>query len=249
MQNLPYPKQNIIMLLPLFLASSIAIGSGLPIVSLPGLPEMPKWKMDSGYVTYTSPMQKSQHHTFVWIAESQNDPSTDPILFWSNGGPGCSGLFGMGFENGPFQAQSDGGLLPSEYSWNKRATVVWFEQPAGVGFSYSDNPADYNNYNDTVSSTDNAAFLTAFFAAYPKYQSLKLFLTSESCECVVDSPPYWLSLPTCFLTPNTSLATFSPPPVSPPRWRKLHSPTCFSRAEGQRHTPGNAAQEWGVRSR
>lgn len=171
------------MLLPLFLASSITIGSGLPIVSLPGLPEMPKWKMDSGYVTYTSPMQKSQHHTFVWIAESQNDPSTDPILFWSNGGPGCSGLFGMGFENGPFQAQSDGGLLPSEYSWNKRATVVWFEQPAGVGFSYSDNPADYNNYNDTVSSTDNAAFLTAFFAAYPKYQSLKLFLTSESCEC------------------------------------------------------------------
>ena len=54
-----------------------------PITSLPGLATLPKWKMDSGYVSYASPTLKSQHHTFVWIAESQNDPKTDPIAFWS----------------------------------------------------------------------------------------------------------------------------------------------------------------------
>ena len=86
----------------------------------------------------------------------------------------------MGFENGPFLAQADGGLKLSAFSWNKKATMVWFEQPAGVGFSYSDVPADYQKYNDTVAATDNAAFLTAFFAAHPQYQNLPLFLTSES---------------------------------------------------------------------
>ena len=43
-----------------------------PITSLPGLAAMPTWKMDAGYVTYTSPLLRSTHHTFVWIAESQN---------------------------------------------------------------------------------------------------------------------------------------------------------------------------------
>jgi carboxypeptidase C (cathepsin A) len=112
--------------------------------------------------------------------ESANDPLHDPILFWSNGGPGCSGLFGMGFEHGPFLAQSDGGLLLNPYSWNRNHTVVYYEQPAGVGFSYSSAPQDYDNYNDNVAASDNAAFLTSFFNLYPQYQSLPLFLTSES---------------------------------------------------------------------
>lgn len=51
---------------------------------------------------------------------------------------------------------------------------------AGVGFSYSSQPSDYNNYNDDVAATDNAAFLTAFFAQYPQYQRNPLWFTSES---------------------------------------------------------------------
>lgn len=70
----------------------------------------------------------------------------------------------MGFEHGPFLAQEDGTLLLNPLSWNSApATVVYIEQPAGVGFSYSSNPADYDAYNDTVAATDNAAFLSAFF--------------------------------------------------------------------------------------
>ena len=81
----------------------------------------------------------------------------------------------------PFIVQADGGIVFNELSWNKHATVVYIEQPAGVGFSYSSNPADYQaSYNDTVAATDNYAFLSAFFQQYPQYQSLRLFLTSES---------------------------------------------------------------------
>jgi carboxypeptidase C (cathepsin A) len=46
---------------------------------------------------------------------------------------------------------------------------------AGVGFSYSSNKDDYGKLNDTVAATDNYAFLQAFFAAYPQYQSNALW--------------------------------------------------------------------------
>jgi hypothetical protein len=86
----------------------------------------------------------------------------------------------MGFENGPFRAEEDGGLTLNALSWNKFATVVYIEQPIGVGFSFSANPAEYEKLNDAVAATDNAAFLTAFFEANPRFQSNPLFLTSES---------------------------------------------------------------------
>jgi hypothetical protein len=58
--------------------------------------------------------------------------------------------------------------------------MVWFEQPVGVGFSFSSKPADYQNLNDDIAATDNAAFLSAFFAQFPQYQNNPLWLTSES---------------------------------------------------------------------
>ena len=88
--------------------------------------------MYGGYVSYVSPLQGSTHSTFNWIVESQGNPATDPILAWSNGGPGCSGLYGMGVESGPFVAHADGTLTLSPISWNSFATVVYFEQPAGA---------------------------------------------------------------------------------------------------------------------
>jgi len=51
----------------------------------------------SGYLDITN--TKKLHYVFV---ESESSPSTDPVVIWFNGGPGCSSLLGLLQENGPW---------------------------------------------------------------------------------------------------------------------------------------------------
>merc|ERR1712216_41235 len=106
------------------------------IHSLPGAPKV-SWRSFSGYIDVSAPDEKAgTREMFYWFVESQNKPSEDPVMLWTNGGPGCTGLGGFLSEQGPFRAGKDGKALEiNEHSWNKIANMVFIEQPVGVGFS------------------------------------------------------------------------------------------------------------------
>lgn len=77
-----------------------------------------------------------QHSIHYWFFPSQNNATTDPLLLWLNGGPGCSSLLGAMQEHGPFTFEANStNIVYNDYAWNKNASVIYFESPPGVGFS------------------------------------------------------------------------------------------------------------------
>ncbi|GJE91555.1 hypothetical protein PsYK624_077050 [Phanerochaete sordida] len=75
-------------------------------------------------------------HIFFWFFPPGPEGSLDDLIFWTNGGPGCSSLEGLLQENGPF-SWSYGQAKPSRnhYSWTNLSSVLWVEQPVSTGFS------------------------------------------------------------------------------------------------------------------
>ena len=162
---------------PLLLLASSASADDR-ITNLPG------WSgpqaMYAGYITVNA---SHGRNLFYWLVESaSSDPSKDPLVLWTNGGPGCSGLSGGLFsEFGPFFPNIDGSLslTPNVWTWTQRANVIFIEQPAGVGFSYSENTDDYT-VGDAQAAEDVYQFLLGFTARYPQYAGRPLFLSGES---------------------------------------------------------------------
>jgi serine carboxypeptidase-like clade 2 len=111
--------------------------------------------------------------------ESQGDPSTDPVLLWLNGGPGCSSLLGMITEVGAF-VQEDGSedFVKNPYAWNLKANLLFLESPVGVGFSYTTELL--YSYSDPNTATDTYAALLNFFKKFPQYKGRDFFISGES---------------------------------------------------------------------
>lgn len=101
-------------------------------------------------------------HMHYFFFPSQGNPESDPVLFWFNGGPGCSSLLGALYEHGPFILNDAfGAMIYNRYSWNLKANVVYIESPAQVGFSYMDGKPPV--WNDALVATLNAKSIREFF--------------------------------------------------------------------------------------
>ena len=116
------------------------------------------------------------HYVFF---DSQTDPDNDPLVLWLNGGPGCSSLLGMVYENGPFTFKE--GTVSFDinpYAWNMKANLLYISSPGGVGFSVSKRGSLASN--DTLSAEDNYKALIAFFNKFPNLKKNDFYLTGES---------------------------------------------------------------------
>mmetsp|Transcript_22592 Transcript_22592/g.49537 ORF Transcript_22592/g.49537 Transcript_22592/m.49537 type:complete len:485 (-) Transcript_22592:38-1492(-) len=131
----------------------------------------PDVKQHSGYFTFGA--DKKQY--FYWMFESRNDPANDPTVMWLTGGPGCSSMTGLLFENGPCKVDASGEHTTlNPYSWNAKANVMWVDQPPGTGFS----KGTWDHNEDGVAE-DMYQFLQALFQAMPQYNK-NFFVTGES---------------------------------------------------------------------
>lgn len=173
----------------IFLASMLGAGNAYSpealadeVLNLPGAEDLNfSFRQFSGYVKVQN--SKNMHY---WMVESARDPVNDPIAFWTNGGPGCSGLLGFLTEMGPFATNNkDLTLSLNPYAWNAISTMIFIEQPCGVGFSYSDEEdplaegGDYHT-DDEQAKKDNYALIQAWLDKFPEYRENDLYITSES---------------------------------------------------------------------
>ncbi|KAH8201474.1 hypothetical protein TruAng_004398 [Truncatella angustata] len=131
-----------------------------------------------GVNTYSGYVQTGENmNMWFWFFESRNNPQTDPVVAWFNGGPGCSSMQAVFREDGPCEFVGDA-TEPTlnKNSWNNVANMLYIDQPIGVGFSYGTN---------AVNSTWTAApyvwiLLQAFFSEFPQYESRDFAIFTES---------------------------------------------------------------------
>ncbi len=159
------------------LTTAVVLGANNVTDKVAGLPDCATLPSNwySGYLDVTP--TKSLHYIFI---ESLDKPSTDPILIWFNGGPGCSSMLGLFSEHGPFIFDDGETVIkPNPFPWNVRANMLYIESPAGVGFSVAQT-ADDLLHSDMSQSEDAFTALRGFYDAFPDFRSNDLFVTGES---------------------------------------------------------------------
>ncbi|KAF9202935.1 hypothetical protein BGZ49_006954 [Haplosporangium sp. Z 27] len=139
---------------------------------LPGLDKslvnLPQW---SGEL----PVSKG-NSLFFWYIQAKNVAS-DNLIFWYNGGPGCTSMEGLFSENGPYQTKDDGQTWKmNPYSWHNAGHVVYIDQPFGTGFSFSNTTVPNEDFIGEVM----VDFYLNFFKTFPEMRHKKVYLTGES---------------------------------------------------------------------
>jgi len=114
------------------------------VKELDQMPDVGKaFQMYSGFLPINATTKR-----YHYIAVTSEAPTND-LIFWFNGGPGCSSLFGLTMEIGPYiMGPEDTRFQRNIHAWNKEANVVYIEMPAGVGYSVCD---EFRNPENPIS--------------------------------------------------------------------------------------------------
>merc|ERR1711933_713716 len=126
------------------------------------------FKQYSGYL-----LGNNNAEIHYWFIEADDSPSTKPIFFWTNGGPGCSGLDGLLTEHGPWKVNDNLEIHYNKYSWNTEVNMVYLEQPYGVGFSATENDDNVVS-GDQNAADDMDAAIRNFLTKFPFYNDNKI---------------------------------------------------------------------------
>lgn len=126
-----------------------------------------------------NPQGRRTGYLQFWLFVPNRQAAPDTIGAWFNGGPGCSSFSaGILFEHAPVTVPlHEAGwccephnetLGANEYAWTRATTMLYVEQPIGVGFSEATNDTPDPSSEDDVAS-DYDAFLQSFYKVFDGY--------------------------------------------------------------------------------
>lgn len=128
---------------------------------------------DFGYFFWKFQDKSSQHN---------KDFDTKPLIFWFNGGPGCSSMDGALVEIGPFRIDHKGNAIINKGSWHTRGDLVFVDQPIGTGFSsFKDESINTLFEKDLNKISERLMeFLNKYFELFPMDFNKDIILAGES---------------------------------------------------------------------
>ncbi|KAJ7771009.1 Alpha/Beta hydrolase protein [Mycena maculata] len=123
------------------------------------------------------PTAVTAHLYFVMI-KNRRVADKKRLMFWFNGGPGCSSFDGLMMEVGPWRMDGKGGFQTAEGGWEEYTTMVYVDQPAGTGFSYTSTDRYVHTLDEA--SVQFMEFTRNFYKVFPEYQHMDTYLGGES---------------------------------------------------------------------
>ena len=114
----------------------------------------------------------------ICLQSGKVDKNT-PVILWLQGGPGASSLYGLFVENGPLQVTEDLKVLERNHTWNRDFAMLYFDQPVGTGFSFTDSDEGYAK-NEVDVARDMYEALKQFFTLYEDYRGNPFYVAGES---------------------------------------------------------------------
>ncbi|KAH9045309.1 alpha/beta-hydrolase [Lactarius pseudohatsudake] len=117
-------------------------------------------------------------HIYFVLVKARRIADRERIIFWFNGGPGCSSFDGLMMEIGPWRVDGNGGFKTMEGGWEEYTTMVYIDQPAGTGFSYTSTDRYAHDLNEA--SDQFMEFLRNFYSVFPEYRTMDTYIAGES---------------------------------------------------------------------
>ncbi|KAL3340474.1 hypothetical protein AABB24_028886, partial [Solanum stoloniferum] len=175
-------KLRVLLLLLFLLLQQQQADSYSKVEYLPGWQGRLPFSLETGYVGIG---KDEEVQLFYYFLESESEPTTDPLLVWLSGGPGCSSVIAIVNEIGPirFVEQVYNGSMPSfvlnPHAWTKIANVIFLDQPVSTGFSYAINSAAYK-YTDVQACEYVDEFLRKWLSDHPQFISNTFYVSGNS---------------------------------------------------------------------
>ncbi|CAD5317078.1 unnamed protein product [Arabidopsis thaliana] len=179
--------KSLLLLLHLVFLSKQHVDSASIVKFLPGFEGPLPFELETGYIGIG---EEEEVQLFYYFIKSERNPKEDPLILWLTGGPGCSSISGLLFENGPLAMKLDvyNGTLPSlvstTYSWTKTSSMIFLDQPVGTGFSYS-RTQQFNKPSDSGEAKRIHEFLQKWLGKHQEFSSNPFYVAGDSYSGLV----------------------------------------------------------------